>query len=101
MSKYTVIKFFTDLQDNSYPYNVGDDFPREGKQVSEKRIKELAGSDNRQRMPLIKQNVDFDEPIEIDEPTEIDEIDEIDEPIETNEPKVKNSRKRRSKDNDN
>lgn len=51
---YKVIKFFTDLQDNEYPYNVGDIFPRSGVSVADARLAELAGSDNRQGTPLIK-----------------------------------------------
>lgn len=54
MAKYEVIKFFTDLQDDSHPYNVGDIFPRQGKEVTEDRIAELSGSNNRQHTPLIK-----------------------------------------------
>jgi hypothetical protein len=50
---YKVIHFFTDLQDNAHPYNVGDTFPRKGVQVDKARLKELAGSDNRQGRPLI------------------------------------------------
>lgn len=51
---YKVIKFFTDLHDKDYPYNVGDIFPREGISVTDGRIAELAGSDNKQGEPLIK-----------------------------------------------
>ena len=51
---YKVIKFFTDLQDNDYPYNVGDTFPHSGLSVSQGRLDELAGSDNKQGVPLIK-----------------------------------------------
>lgn len=51
---YEVIHFFTDLQDNEYPYNVGDLFPRDGLEVSEERLMELSGSNNLQRKPLIK-----------------------------------------------
>lgn len=51
---YKVIKAFTDLHDNDYPYSVGDMFPRLGIKVSEKRLKELSGSDNKQGTPLIK-----------------------------------------------
>lgn len=54
MAKYEVIKYFTDLQDNSHPYNVGDIFPRQGKVVTEARIAELSGSNNKQHTPLIK-----------------------------------------------
>lgn len=50
---YRVIKFFTDLQDNDHPYNAGDSFPREGIEVTEERLAELAGSDNKQGEPLI------------------------------------------------
>lgn len=50
---YKVIKFFTDLHDNNYPYNVGDTFPRAGVSVSTGRLDELAGSNNKQGVPLI------------------------------------------------
>ena len=51
---YKVIKLFTDLHDNDYLYNVGDTFPRKGISVTEERIAELSGSDNKQHTPLIK-----------------------------------------------
>lgn len=51
---YKVIKFFTDLQDDGHPYNVGDTFPRVGVSVSKERLDELAGSGNRQGVPLIE-----------------------------------------------
>lgn len=59
---YKVIKRFHDLQDATktnggevyHEYNVGDTFPRKGKEVSEERIAELAGSNNRQGVPLIE-----------------------------------------------
>lgn len=59
---YKVIKKFHDLQDvtktksgNIYhEYNVGDVFPRNGMKVSEDRLKELAGKDNLQGVPLIE-----------------------------------------------
>lgn len=51
---YKVIKHFTDLHDNDYPYNVGDIFPRSGVSVSEGRLAELAGSGNKQGVPLIR-----------------------------------------------
>lgn len=59
---YKVIKRFHDLQDakktkngNIYhEYNIGDIFPRNGMEVSEDRLKELAGKDNRQGVPLIE-----------------------------------------------
>ncbi len=51
---YKVIKHFTDLHDNDYPYSVGDVFPRAGVAVSEGRLAKLAGSDNKQGVPLIE-----------------------------------------------
>ena len=59
---YKVIKRFHDLQDSRktktgviyHEYNVGDTFPRKGKDVSEERIQELAGSDNKRGVPLIE-----------------------------------------------
>lgn len=53
---YKVIKFFTDLQDNNRPYNVGDTFPHAEASypVSNERLAELAGSDNLQGVPLIQ-----------------------------------------------
>lgn len=51
---YRVIVYFTDRQDNDYPYHVGDTFPREGMEVSEERIKELSTTANRRKMILIK-----------------------------------------------
>ncbi len=55
---YEVIHFFTDLQDFSHPYNVGDIFPRNGLNVSEERLKELSGSNNKQHKPLIRKIVE-------------------------------------------
>lgn len=51
---YKVIKFFTDLHDNGHPYLVGDGFPREGCKVTEKRLAELSGSNNKLGAPLIE-----------------------------------------------
>ena len=51
---YKVIKFFTDLQDKDHPYEVGDVFPRSGLSVSDGRFAELAGSQNKQGVPLIE-----------------------------------------------
>lgn len=51
---YEVIHFFTDLQDNEFPYNPGDIFPRDGMEVSEGRLAELSGNNNKQHKPLIK-----------------------------------------------
>lgn len=55
---YKVIKYFTDLQDNNHPYNAGDTFPRKGLTVTEERLAELAGSENKQGVPLIEEVAD-------------------------------------------
>ena len=59
---YKVIKHFHDLQDVTKTkngevyreYNVGDEYPCKGLAVSENRLKELAGNDNKQGEPLIQ-----------------------------------------------
>ena len=51
---YTVIKQFIDLQDKNHPYNVGDDFPREGLKVTKERIEELSSDRNKRKKPLIE-----------------------------------------------
>lgn len=51
---YKVISYFIDLQDSNHAYNVGDQFPRVGLEVTEERIKELSGADNKQHRPLIE-----------------------------------------------
>lgn len=58
---YKVIKHFTDLQDNNFAYNVGDEYPRKNLSVLPSRIKELAGSKNRQGCPLIEEIPDVEE----------------------------------------
>lgn len=74
---YKVIRFFTDLKDDSRPYNVGDIFPRKGLDVTQKRLDELASSNNKQGRPLIEEIPDpiVSEP-EV-EPAEVDEVVEI------------------------
>ncbi len=52
---YRVIKAFTDMQDNNFAYQVGDEFPRKNFSVLPSRIKELTGSKNRQGVPLIEE----------------------------------------------
>lgn len=52
--EYEVIHFFTDLQDSGHPYKPGDKFPRDGITVNESRLRELSGSGNRQKKPLIR-----------------------------------------------
>ena len=58
---YKVIKHFTDMQDNNFAYDVGDEYPRKGMSVLPSRIKELAGSKNRQGCPLIEEIPDVDD----------------------------------------
>lgn len=50
---YRVVTYFEDLQDNRYPYNAGDVFPRKGMKVSKERFAELAGDKNRRGINLI------------------------------------------------
>ena len=49
------------MQDNNFAYNVGDEYPRKGMSVLPSRIKELAGSKNRQGVPLIEEIPDIEE----------------------------------------
>ena len=51
---YKTLVYFTDMQDNNYPYDEGDIFPRQGLSVSENRLKELSTTDNRRGIQLIK-----------------------------------------------
>lgn len=45
---------FADLKDNKYLYQAGDEFPRKGLKVDEKRIGELASNNNKAGYPLIE-----------------------------------------------
>ena len=58
---YKVIKHFTDLQDNNFAYNVGDEYPRKGLSVLPSRINELASDKNRQGCPLIEEIPDVED----------------------------------------
>lgn len=51
---YKVIRYFTDLQDKEYAYQVGDTYPRKGLSPTDERIAELSSSQNRQGTPLIE-----------------------------------------------
>lgn len=68
MAVYRVIKHFTDLQDNNYSYIVGDAFPHDGVSVSQERIDELSGPDNRQGVPLIEVDPAFEDEVKETEP---------------------------------
>ena len=58
---YKVIKHFTDMQDNNFAYQVGDEYPRKGMSVLPSRIKELATDKNRQGVPLIEEIPEVEE----------------------------------------
>lgn len=51
---YKVIAYFEDLQDDRHAYNVGDEYPRKGVEATDERIEELATTQNRRKIPLIK-----------------------------------------------
>ena len=51
---YEVIHYFTDSEDGYTAYHTGDAFPREGVSVSDARIDELSGKNNKLGIPLIK-----------------------------------------------
>lgn len=51
---YTVIRRFSDAQDNNRVYEIGEAFPREGLSVSKDRLAELASANNRLGAPIIK-----------------------------------------------
>lgn len=50
---YRVKVYFTDLQDNGKPYYPGEIYPRAGLTVSEERLKELSGTNNKRHVALI------------------------------------------------
>lgn len=51
---YKALTRFADMQDAGRIYEAGDTYPRPGFEVTEQRLAELAGSDNRARRPLIQ-----------------------------------------------
>ena len=53
--RYIVIEGFCDKTDEFHPYKPGMEFPREGLEVSEARIKELSTDANALKKPLIKE----------------------------------------------
>lgn len=52
---YKVVRYFTDLQDNDHEYFAGDEYPRNGLEVTPERIAELASADNKQGVVLIEE----------------------------------------------
>lgn len=71
---YKVIKHFTDLQDNNFAYQVGDEYPRKGMSVLPSRIRELATDKNRQGVPLIEEI-----PEKVEEPKKKKSVEKTDE----------------------
>ena len=51
---YKVVCPFVDLQDDKYPYGMGDKYPRKGLRPTKKRISELASKNNRRGIVLIE-----------------------------------------------
>ena len=51
---YKVIHPFTDLQDNNYLYKVGDSFPHLGFSVTDARLRQLSGTNNKRGKALIE-----------------------------------------------
>lgn len=91
--RYTVIRDFTDLQDNNFKYRVGDEFPRPGTKVSDERIDELSTTKNRRGLPMIEEEPK-EEPV-IEEPEQVEEP-VVEEPKES--PKPKRGRKKKNAD---
>lgn len=55
MKRYRAIITFSDLQDNQHIYKVGSDYPRDGSQVTQERINELLGGNNKINRPVIEE----------------------------------------------
>lgn len=51
---YKVLEYFTDLKDNSYAYNVGDTYPRNGYTPTPERIEELSSDKNVRKHAIIE-----------------------------------------------
>ena len=51
---YKALINFVDLQDNNHRYHAGDEFPRNGMEVSPERIDELLTDKNRRHKPVIE-----------------------------------------------
>lgn len=45
--EYKALRYFEDLTDNNYAYHAGDKYPRKGMAVSDERIAELSGKNNK------------------------------------------------------
>lgn len=98
---YKAIRYFTDLKDGSYPYHPGDEFPREGLQVSEERIQDLLTGNNRRGIPVIEQ---VEEPKKVKKPIEKEVVAEVateaaDEPVQKAEESAAKPKRGRKKKN--
>ena len=101
MSKYKVVKYFTDLQDNGYAYSAGDTFPREGFEVSAERLAELSSDKNKRGIALIEEIIEKEpesivvpeEPKEIETPAVIEEEPIEEKPVEEKPIPKKSSKK--------
>lgn len=60
MTKYVVIKDFTDLKDGKHVYREGDPYPRKGK-GTKKRVEELSSTKNKRKEAVIKEVEENDE----------------------------------------
>lgn len=96
--RYTVIRDFTDLQDNNFKYRVGDEFPRPGAKVSDERIDELSTTKNRKGLPMIQEIEEPEEPAEKTESIEEPEAVAEKAPEKAEAPKPKRGRKKKNAD---
>lgn len=90
MSKYLVIKSFSDMQDNNYKYHVGDYFPHDGLTVTPERIEELSTDKNRRKTPMIEEVQEEQPEAQVEETAPVKE-----ETTEVEKPKAK-PRKRKT-----
>lgn len=77
---FKVVCDFVDLQDDKNRYNVGDEYPRVGLEVSEERIDELSGRNNLFGRPLIEKvyNEDVEDESEgVEYPDELQAFEEV------------------------
>ena len=51
---YKTKVYFTDLKDDNHEYFPGDEYPREGFEVTGERLEELSSDKNRRGCPLIE-----------------------------------------------
>lgn len=56
--KYRAVIDFVDMQDNNHVYKIGDEFPRLGMEVTDARIDELIGSNNKLKRSVIEAYLD-------------------------------------------